>query len=216
MALLDWLAETNSSPLIWQLRKPPLRELGRLIDEFRESNPPSRRPVRARLTDGNGLDEAVFVRGNPKIPGDRVARRFLEAVDGTARSAFKNGSGRAELAQRMVDPSNPLLARVGEPRWASPFWTRHCRNNGRFRRARTAAHASGIARLAGRLVSHPGDIPPRSSLGWLLRLLRMSSQPTDSVAEKRPNNLLWHRMPVRRLEGEAIRDSMLALSGRSI
>ena len=43
----------------------------------------------------------------------------------------------------------------------------------------------------------------------------MSSKPEDSIAEARdPDNLLVHRMSVRRLEGEAIRDSMLALSGQ--
>jgi hypothetical protein len=29
-----------------------------------------------------------------------------------------------------------------------------------------------------------------------------------------PGNLLWHRMPAKRLEGEALRDAMLAISGR--
>jgi hypothetical protein len=46
------------------------------------------------------------------------------------------------------------------------------------------------------------------------RTYRMSSKPADSVAEERdPANFLWHRMPVRRLEGEAIRDAILAASG---
>src|SRR6266852_6580581 len=43
----------------------------------------------------------------------------------------------------------------------------------------------------------------------------MASKPADAVAEEKdPMNLLWHRMPVRRLEGESIRDSLLALAGR--
>ena len=41
----------------------------------------------------------------------------------------------------------------------------------------------------------------------------MSSHPTDADAAD-PNNELWHRMPIKRLEGEAIRDSLLAVSGR--
>jgi hypothetical protein len=54
----------------------------------------------------------------------------------------------------------------------------------------------------------------------LIRLLvtsdayQRSSVPSDSLAEQRdPTNQLWHRMPIRRLEGEAIRDAMLAISG---
>ena len=36
----------------------------------------------------------------------------------------------------------------------------------------------------------------------------------DSVAEIDPDNLLFHRMPIERLEGEAIRDAILSVSGR--
>jgi hypothetical protein len=58
------------------------------------------------------------------------------------------------------------------------------------------------------------------SIKRLIRLLvtssayQMSSRPEDPVAEERdPENRLWHRMPIRRLEGEAIRDAILAVSG---
>jgi hypothetical protein len=43
----------------------------------------------------------------------------------------------------------------------------------------------------------------------------MSSSPADALAEEKdPQNLLIHRMPVRRLECEAIRDAILAVSGQ--
>jgi hypothetical protein len=49
----------------------------------------------------------------------------------------------------------------------------------------------------------------------LSRTYQMSSRPLDPAAEQSdPANLLFHRANVRRLEGEAIRDSMLAVSGR--
>ena len=41
-----------------------------------------------------------------------VPRRFLEAIAGADQSAPTKGSGRLELARRLVDPSNPLPARV--------------------------------------------------------------------------------------------------------
>src|SRR4029079_19680611 len=44
---------------------------------------------------------------------------------------------------------------------------------------------------------------------------RMSSSPQDQIAEQHnPQNKLWHRAAIRRLQGEVIRDSLLALSGR--
>ncbi len=58
------------------------------------------------------------------------------------------------------------------------------------------------------------------SIKWLHRALlntstyRMSSKLREDALEKDPQNRLWHRMPVRRLEGEAIRDAMLTVSGR--
>ena len=49
----------------------------------------------------------------------------------------------------------------------------------------------------------------------LSRTYAMSSKPADAGAEKRdPENLLLHRMNLQRLEGEAIRDAMLTVSGR--
>ena len=44
---------------------------------------------------------------------------------------------------------------------------------------------------------------------------QMASQPADAAAEQAdPENSLHHRANVRRLEGEAIRDALLAVSGR--
>ncbi len=49
----------------------------------------------------------------------------------------------------------------------------------------------------------------------LSRTYQMSSEPADTVAEQKDSgNDLLHRMRVRRLEGEIIRDAILAVSGR--
>jgi hypothetical protein len=48
----------------------------------------------------------------------------------------------------------------------------------------------------------------------LSRTYQMSSQPDERADQVDPQNLLLHRMRVRRLEGEAIRDALLAVSGR--
>ncbi len=48
----------------------------------------------------------------------------------------------------------------------------------------------------------------------LSRSYQMSSQADPAAMEADPKNMLWHHRSPKRLEGEAIRDSLLALSGR--
>jgi hypothetical protein len=60
--------------------------------------------------------------------------------------------------------------------------------------------------------------------GWSLKklvklLVTSATWRQDSVADAGnisvdPDNLLWHHMPMRRLEAEAVRDSMLVVAGR--
>ncbi|MEW6160999.1 MAG: DUF1553 domain-containing protein, partial [Verrucomicrobiota bacterium] len=176
-------------------------------------------PIRTpSMADGNGLDEQVFKRGNPRNPGEPVPRRFLEALSGPDAKPFAQGSGRLELAQHILDPSNPFTTRVYVNRvWSHMF-------------GRGIVPTPDDFGVLGQPPSHPELLDWlahwfRTEGQWstkrLIRMLalstayRMSSQPADRLAEdKDPENILWHRMPVRRLEGEAIRDAILALSGR--
>ncbi len=170
------------------------------------------------MADGNGLDEPIFIRGNPKSMGEIAPRQFLEALDGTSRNAFKTGSGRLELADRLLDSKNPFPSRVMVNRiWLHLF-------------GRGIVPTPDDFGVLGQAPTHPELLDwlasnYRSNLGWsnkkLIKLLvtsrtyQMSSRVSDSRAEELdPDNLLWHRMPIKRLEGEAIRDAILALSGR--
>ena len=58
------------------------------------------------------VDPHVFIRGNPGRPGKPVPRQFLKVLSGPDRKPFQKGSGRLELARAIVDPANPLTARV--------------------------------------------------------------------------------------------------------
>ncbi len=64
--------------------------------------------------EGAAFDQPILVRGDFTRPGERVERRFLRALDAddSGRSQPTDGSGRAEVAERIADPTNPLTARV--------------------------------------------------------------------------------------------------------
>jgi hypothetical protein len=213
LAYLDWLARND---LLKTASGRRLQELTAAYQQLESSVP---EPVMVpAMADGNGVNEHVFLRGSYKTPGDLVPRQFLSALANEKSNPFKNGSGRLELARCVIDSSNPLLSRV----MVNRVWL----------------HLFGRG-----IVSTPDDFgalgqPPTHPelLDWLanwyrteadfstkklIRLLvtssayRMSSQPADALAEEKDaGNLLLHRMPVRRLEGEVIRDSMLTVSGR--
>src|SRR4029077_3632963 len=55
----------------------------------------------------------VFLRGNWRTPAERAPRDVPEVLHvASLRSDDEQGSGRLSLARRLVDPANPLLARV--------------------------------------------------------------------------------------------------------
>lgn len=170
------------------------------------------------MADGNGVDEHVFIRGNPRLPGEVVQRRFLEALGGLAQPPFGPESGRLEFARQLVDPSNPLLGRVMVNRvWLHLFGRGIVPTPDDFGvLGQPPSHPELLDWLAGRFRA-----TDHGSVKSLIRLLvtssayRMSSRPEDPRAEQQdPENALLHRMPLRRLEGEAIRDALLLVSGR--
>ena len=219
LALLQWLAQKGL------LERESTAGLGAspavasLLQAFREidSAIPPATTVPA-MADGTGWDEHVFIRGTHKNLGSRAPRRFLEALAGSNQPPISAGSGRLELARHLIDPANPLTARVMVNRvWQHLFGQGIVPTVDNF----------GVL---GQLPTHPELLD--SMAGWyqkegswstkkLIRLMmtsrayQMSSKPTDAAAEEKdPNNDLLHRMRVRRLEGEAIRDAALSVSGR--
>ncbi len=182
------------------------------------------------MQDGSGTEEAVFIRGNPKTLGSVAPRRLLEALAGPDPLKIKIGSGRLELAQQMTDPAiTPFITRVYVNRvWHHLFGrgiVGSVDNFGVLGEAPT--HPELLDYLAARFSSPlpPGEGPGvRGGFGWstkkliralvLTRAYQMSSAPHSTADEADPGNLLLHRMRIRRLEGEAIRDSILKVSGR--
>jgi len=177
------------------------------------------------ICDGTPCDVHVNVRGNVRSPGVLVSRRMpLEIYGEVPPRSRQDRSGRSQWAQRMVDGSDPLVARV-RVNW---IW-HHLLGRGIVPTVDNfgalgdpPSHPELLDYLADRF-RRPADA--NDGLGWsmkrligemvLSRTYRMSSRTAESHVERAdPENALLHRARVRRLEGEVIRDAMLLVSGR--
>ena len=183
-------------------------------------------PVRAPgVIEGTVFDQPLFVRGNHKQPADPVQRRFLEAID--PRPFAANESGRRELADRLVASDNPLTPRVFVNRtWHHLFGRGIVATVDNFgQMGDLPSHPELLDFLASQFVAptavdSPGSPPRPWSLKSLVRLLatsrafRLAVQPSESARRLDPTNTLVSHARLRRLEGESIRDALMAVSGR--
>jgi cytochrome c553 len=186
--------------------------------EYAQIGLPLPAPVRGlAMTDGSPVDEHVFIRGNHKNLGEVVPRRFLEVFGGTDSPAPAKASGRLELAQQMIDPSRtPMLARVIVNRlWQHHFGQGIVRSSDDFGvQGQAPTHPDLLDALAEHFVKNGWSIKKMHRLMLLSSAYQMSSRASAEADEADPDNRWLHKMPVRRLEAEEIRDAMLAVSGR--
>jgi hypothetical protein len=169
------------------------------------------------MMDSNAQDENVFIRGSHKKPGERVPRRFLEALAGREPLADTRGSGRLELARQMTDPAaNPFIRRVLVNRvWHHLFGRGIVASVDNFGvMGELPTHPELLDYLADRFVQQGWSIKALIRALVLSSAYQMSSQSQPGADQADPQNLLLHCMRLRRLEGEAIRDAMLAVTGR--
>jgi cytochrome c553 len=220
--LLDTLLDVDALPA--DLAAVP--EAAPNVARYRtlDSNLPP--PVRSPgVVEGTVFDQPLFVRGNHKQPADPVPRRFLEAID--PRPFAMNESGRRELADRLVAAENPLTPRVFVNRvWHHLFGRGIVATVDNFgQMGDLPSHPELLDFLASGFVSPTAiDLPGPPARPWslkpLLRLLatsrafRLAVQPSESARHLDAANTLFSHARLRRLEGESIRDALMAASGR--
>jgi len=166
----------------------------------------------------------VLRRGDPRSPGARVEPGVPAVLrDGIEpyrvekpRWSTDTSGARLALARWLIQPRHPLTARV----LVNRIWQHH---TGRGL-VSTAANFGG----AGAAPSHPELLDWLATelvrSGWSVKRLqrlivtstfyRQASAPDARREAADPDNALLSRFPFRRLDAEAIRDSMLAIAGR--
>jgi hypothetical protein len=192
-----------------------LPDLAPLVAQYRSLEASLKTPNRAPgVLETLPANAPLLVRGDHRQPADPVPRHFLDAIDDTPYPAID--SGRLRLAEDILRPDNPLTARVIVNRiWTHLFGRGLVATPDNFgRMGQPPTHPELLDHLATRFVRD----------GWSIqRLIRYivtsetwcaSSQPSPDALQQDPANLLLSHFPVRRLEAEAIRDSLLHVSGQ--
>ncbi len=176
-----------------------------------------RTPRAFAMSDGpQPADMPIYVRGNPYAPSNVVPRGTLRVASWEKFPAIPAGqSGRLQLADWLADKRNPLTARVTVNRiWQKLFATGIVPSVDYFgTRGDVPTNPELLDHLASRFMR--GGWSQKSFLRALVlsRAYRLSSS-NDALAMKLdPENKLFWRMSRQRLDAEAMRDSMLAISG---
>jgi Protein of unknown function (DUF1553)/Protein of unknown function (DUF1549)/Planctomycete cytochrome C len=161
-------------------------------------------------------DVKVHIRGRYDRLGDLVPRGFPEVVKVADTPKIASGSGRKELADWLTRPDHPLTARVIVNR----VWQYHF--------GRGIVNTPSNFGLLGEKPTHPELLDYLAATfiedGWSLKKLhkrvllsatyRQSADGDPTTRAKDPDNTLFGRYPRRRLEAEAIRDSLLVAAGK--
>lgn len=177
----------------------------------------SKAPKAFAMHDGDKpADMPVYIRGNPYAPGASVPRGVLRVASWEKLPDIPPGqSGRLQLADWLADRRNPLTARVTVNRiWQKLFGEGLVRSIDYFgSRGETPSHPEMLDHLATRFMN--GGWSQKKFLRSLVlsRSYGLSGVNDESAMKIDPDNRLLWRMNRQRLEAEAIRDGLLAVSG---
>ncbi len=169
----------------------------------------------------NGKPAKTFIlgRGDYNDPRDEVQPWFPDILTNSAISNLKSPiakNSRAALADWIASPDNPLTARVMVNRiWQHHFGRGIAPMPSEFgTRAEPPTHPELLDWLASEFIARGWSIKQMHKVILLSATYQQSSQPSAAALARDPENKLFSRQNRVRLEGEVIRDSLLAISGR--
>jgi len=198
-------------------------ELLAQLRKFDDRKPPPL-PVAMGLQDAEAPAKTfVLERGELSQRGDEVHPGFPMILAPEAWRREESAGRRADLAKWIASAGNPLTARV----LVNRLWQHHFGRglvptpNDFGLRGERPTHPELLDWLATEFLASPGRQPGE---GWSLKqmhrliLLTATYQQSTAISPDArrldPDNRLFSRMNRLRLEGEIIRDSLLAVSGR--
>ncbi len=211
---INWMLEnqllTNSKDLT--------PRLATLIDEYRltDTRIPGAKVFNGMVDLDPGYNFPVLPYGDASHPGKIVPRGFLQLVSGSSGGIQAFGSGRREIADLIASRTNPLTARVMVNRiWLYLFGAGivpTADNFGAY--GERPSNPELLDYLATRFVRDGWSIKKQIRFLVLSQTFQQASKPAPETMTADPLNRLLSHYPVHRLEGESIRDEILAVSGR--
>jgi hypothetical protein len=161
-------------------------------------------------------DIRIHIRGNADNLGDEAPRAFLSVLSPGEPVPFRQGSGRLELAQAIANPQNPLTPRVMVNRiWQHHFGAGLVRTPSNFGQlGDRPSHPELLDYLADRFIRNGWSIKAMHREIMLSAAYQLSADDSaDNYARDPDNRFVWHAVR-RRLDVEALRDSLLSVSGK--
>jgi hypothetical protein len=195
--------------------RPTFEPLNAQLDAVRKAETELDRVVPVTMVmqeNPNMRDTFVLVRGDFRLRGDAVTRGVPASLPPLPPGAPNNRLG---LAKWLVEPGNPLVARVTVNRyWQQYFGTGIVKTSDDFgSRGQWPTHPELLDWLASEFVRSGWDIKALQRLIVTSATYRQSSQVAAGLLERDPENRLLARGARFRLDAEMIRDNALAISG---
>ncbi len=196
--------------------KQQIKDLQQQLAKFNDRAPPPL-PVAMGIESSSKVAKTVvLLRGELKNPGEEVTAGFpIILSPGFAVRSAKVGR-RAALAEWLTAKDHPLTARV----MVNRLWQHHfgrgivATPNDFGVRGELPTHPELLDWLAGEFVDSGWSVKRMHRLMLLSATYQQSTAANNETLAKDPSNTLFGRMNRLRLEGEIIRDSLLAVSGR--
>lgn len=165
-------------------------------------------------------DTELRIRGMVRNKGEVVPRGFIQvacASDEAAQPEIVNSeSGRLALAAWVASEENPLTRRVMVNRiWRQLFGRGIVGTPDNFGSAgQRPTHPELLEYLAGRFEEQEWSVKSMIREMVMSRVYQLSSVRSSAARVKDPRNELWSSMPHQRMDAEALRDTILFVSGR--
>ena len=156
--------------------------------------------------------QRLYTRGNHKTPSQIVPPRFLSAMGSESYAA---STSRLQLADDVLRQNNPLTRRVIVNRlWHHLFGKGIVSTPDNFGKlGAMPTHPELLDWMANLFANSGGSIKSMIRMIVTSNTWQLSSRPSTKASQIDPENRLLTHANVRRLEAEAIRDSMLTVSG---